>query len=184
MEQVIWKDIPTFEGLYQAGSNGCIKSLSNNKFKKEKIIVPYVTDKGYQEVSLSKLNKRKSYRVNRLVALVFLSNPESKSHVNHKNGIKSDNRVVNLEWNTPSENMRHSFEVLKRKGSNLGLLGKLNKQSKPVYQLDAKTNEVVNEFYAVMEAQRLTGILASHICQVANKNTIRKTAGKYKWEWK
>ena len=63
-------------------------------------------------VILSKNSKTKPFTVHRLVATTYLPNPENKPQVNHINGIKHDNRLENLEWNTKSENQRHSRDIL------------------------------------------------------------------------
>ena len=67
------------------------------------------------------LGKRNTQLIHRLVAITFLENTENKPCVNHKNGVKSDNTINNLEWVTYSENERHSIDVLGKctKGLNL-----------------------------------------------------------------
>lgn len=55
-----------------------------------------------------------TYQIHRLVAMAFIKNPNNKSEVNHKNGIRNDNRAENLEWTTHRDNVIHSYNVLKR----------------------------------------------------------------------
>ena len=73
--------------------------------------------RGYYEVGLRKNGIKKYYLVHRLVAQEFIPNPENKPQINHKNGIKTDNFIENLEWVTNSENILHAYRVLGRKPS-------------------------------------------------------------------
>ncbi len=112
-----WRDIPGFEG-YQVSSLGRIKS-----FKKytQGYIMKQSNDKdGYKKVTLTKDGKEYTRRVHLLVAKAFIPNPQNKPIINHKNGIKYDNRVENLEWVTISENTQHAFDnkINKNIGAN------------------------------------------------------------------
>lgn len=100
----IWKDIDGYEGLYEVSDLGRIKSLKRNRFMNGYISL-------YQEVKLTKNKSYIPFLVHRIVATEFIPNPENKEEVNHKNGIKTDNRAVNLEWNTPKENMEHAVRT-------------------------------------------------------------------------
>ena len=107
----IYRDIPEYEGLYQVSNYGNIKSLPRKRCK-GCILKPYYPKYGYPHVMLSKNGIQKCYKVHRLVAEVFIPNPDQKPEVNHKNANKSDNRVENLEWCTTFENYAHAiFEV-------------------------------------------------------------------------
>lgn len=106
----IWKEIIRFENLYQISNLGSVKSLGNNKFRKEKTIKQKISNCGYKTVCLSKNNKRKTYTVHRLLAICFIPNNENKRTVNHRNGIKTDNNAINLEWCTTSQNTKHAYD--------------------------------------------------------------------------
>jgi hypothetical protein len=113
----IWKDIKGYEGLYQVSNLGNVKSL---KFKNNIILKGGIDSSGYKVVSLRDYNKKQSTKtVHRLVAIAFINNTQNKKCVNHINGIKTDNRIENLEWNTYNENMNHSFRTgLRKIGGN------------------------------------------------------------------
>lgn len=101
----IWKDVKGYEGLYQVSNIGKVKSLHYNK---EKILADRFDKKGYLSVRLFKNGKSKIFKTHRLVAQAFIPNPINKEQVNHINGVKSDNRVENLEWCTNYENCVHA----------------------------------------------------------------------------
>lgn len=115
-----WKDIEGYEGLYQVSNTGKVKALertvphahSKEVTKHERTLKPHLTKQGYLDVQLCKNGTVAHKRIHRLVAAAFVPNIEGKPFVNHKNGIKSDNREENLEWCTPSENIRHAVDVL------------------------------------------------------------------------
>ena len=151
--------------------NGRIKKLKQwtNKF-------------GYKMVDLVKDGKKTHKCVHRLVAQAFIPNPHNKCDVNHKNGIKTDNHVENLEWATRSENITHSFRVLHR-SKPVGMSGKYGKDcplSKIVFQI--KDGKIIAEFYGISEANRVTGV--DFRCISSCCLGKRKQAGGYQWRYK
>lgn len=117
-----WKDIIGYENLYQISNKGNVKSTRRNKLLKLRL-----HKDGYYNIQLYYKMKMKSFRVNRLVAIHFVDNPHNKPFVNHKNGIKTDNFYLNLEWNTHEENMEHAkTNNLIKKGKESPLCGNKN----------------------------------------------------------
>lgn len=104
----IWKDIAGFEGLYQVSNLGNVKRLISERVFEERLIGRSIDRYGYVKRVLSKGGKNHCFTEHRLVAMAFIENPINKRTVNHKNGIKTDNTVENLEWNTNEENHQHA----------------------------------------------------------------------------
>jgi hypothetical protein len=100
-----WKDVAGYEGHYQVSSCGRVKSKKNGLVR----ILKHGKSAGYNFVNLLLNGVQKSYKIHRMVALSFLPNPDGKQTVNHKDGIKNNNLLSNLEWATYSENNIHAL---------------------------------------------------------------------------
>lgn len=114
----IWKEIDGYKERYKISSLGRVKSINPQNHREDLILLkPSLTTKGYYKVSLFNNGKEWQPSIHRLVAKAFIPNPENKPCVNHINGIKTDNRVENLEWCTHSENLRHAVDNGLKKGT-------------------------------------------------------------------
>ena len=169
----IWKDIPGWEGLYQASDLGRIKSLGNDKTRKEKVLKPGITSDGYYFVGLHKSGKRSNKRVSRLVFETFKGPIPEGMQVNHINEVKTDNRLCNLNLMTAKENMNwgtrgeRASEKMKNKET----------MSKWVIQLN-KNNEILHFYPSIREAERQTGISNQSIANCCSGKPVYKKKTK------
>jgi len=170
----VWKNIEGFEN-YQVSDLGSVRNVRKNKLLKG------CKDKdGYLISTFRNNNVKKVLKFHRLVALHFIPNPENKPQVNHKKGIKIDNRATELEWCTNSENQIHAYVIgLKtgRKGEKCNfynLKGKLNFNTKKVVNI--KTNQVYDCAKDVSDFLEYSHV--SFIKQL-NGNNINKTDFRY-----
>lgn len=116
----LWKEVKGYEGYYEVSSIGRVRSVdryvntgirhSEKKLVKGSLLKLSLKRNGYLAVDLRKGSKQKTVSVHRLVAIAFIPQVEGKPIVNHKNLIKTDNRVENLEWVTRSENVQHAVD--------------------------------------------------------------------------
>lgn len=124
----------------------------------------------YETVGLAINKKQKRFRVHRLVAEAFLEKADNKKNiVNHKNGVRDDNRIENLEWVTQSENVKHAIDT--------GLRGK---RTRPVRQFSLNGDWML-DFESATEAARQTGCLQCKITECCLGE--RKTTGEYQWRY-
>lgn len=151
--------------------------------KREKILKPQKDSKGYLHVALCHNNKTKIITIHRLVAKTFIPNTQNKPQVNHINGIKTDNRVENLEWCTASENQLHAFanNLTKRyKGIDNYHYGKPSNKRKKVCQYDLQGN-FIKEWESVVEASKKLKLSQGNISSCCRGE--RKTTGGYMWKY-
>lgn len=161
----VWKPIKGFEDYYSVSNHGQVFSIRRNK-----VLRPKIDRYGYKQVSLSVGGKAYHRPVHRLVAQVFIENPNNYPTVNHINEIKTDNRAINLEWLSIADNDNHGTRNRRMA---------MSKCNQPVEQVFPDGTTI--QYLGVKDAARKTGINRCGIAQCC-KN-IRKTAGGYKWRY-
>lgn len=193
-----WKEIEDLGGYYFISNLGNIKSINrelmvknkwgniSKRFIKGKTIKSRLTN-GYLGVGISLLGVRNDFFVHRLVASVFIPNPENKPMVNHINGIKTDNRVENLEWVTALENTQHAIvnKLIPENISNkqrIALLNGNTQKRKPILQY-TKDGDFIKEWEYINQASKDLNISQSHISLCCKRETPSKKQ-EFIWKYK
>lgn len=187
LENEQWLSIDGYDG-YEVSNYGRVKSLGNDKTRKEKILKQSTNKYGYQIVGICKGGKQKMFRVHRLVAMAFIPNLNNYEQVNHKDEVKTNNHVDNLEWcdckyniNYGNRNERQAKAMIGKFGKEhpmFGKFGKDNPKAKQVIQLTLD-NQFVKTWGSIIDVERKLGYDNGYISKCCKGKLPH--AYKYKW---
>ena len=180
MQDEVWKDISEFCGFYQVSNFGRVRRIAdysnqNSEWNlyEPKILTPRLHTNGYLRVMLSVSGKHYDRYIHRLVAAAFIDNENGYSEVNHIDGNKQNNNVLNLEWCTRSQNNRHAYRTgLKTVKGCYGT-------KKKVAQLTVEENRIIAIYGSIDSAAQY---MKCRHCMITNCCSGRyKTSKGYKW---
>ena len=165
--------------MYQVDTEGNVYG------KNGKILKYSINYRGYCIVNFYHNHIRKGFGIHTLVAMTFIENQDrEKTQVNHKDGVKSNNCVNNLEWTTPKENVEHAIKVL-----GFDKTGANNPKAKAIQGFDKKTGELKYDFPSLADAARFFTkpghnyrYIQNCICRVLTKD--RKSYKGCIWKYK
>lgn len=165
-----WVPCPGLEGFYEVSDFGRVRSLdrvfieeylNRKRPRRGQMLRQNLNNHGYDQFTVKVNGKVKCFKVHRLIAIAFIPNPENKPTVNHKNGVRHDNMVENLEWATLSEQQIHSYGQLGKKAAFLGKFGSQHNKSKAI--ICVTTGKT---YGSIREAERDLGVHNGTICAV------------------
>ena len=167
-----WKQVPGFEGIYEVSDHGNIRSIDRvvsykdgrtRRFK-GKLLAPRVNEDGYLQVQLSVKDKPKTVKIHRIVAEVFIQNPDGLPEVNHRDEDKTNNAASNLEWCSHGYNSRYGT-----RGARIS-----KKHGKPVEVYAPGDAQASLRFDSISQAAEYFGVTGESVRQ----------AIKYGWKCK
>ena len=173
------KFVDGYEGLYLIDNLGNVISVPKIEGRyirnKYNILATKVNKYGYVEVTLVKDSKMKTHLLHRLIAKAFVPNPNNYDVVYHKNGIKNDNRIENLEWCTVSQNTKHAYNnnLNDSQIKALGALAKVNEQNMYVKVVLSKDGEEIS-FKSTREAAEFLNTKKDEITRAIRKGQRHK----------
>ena len=187
-QEEIWKDIVVekngvlydFTGLYQVSNLGRVRSLNYRGKGKMGIMRPTKRDDGYYIITLHKNNEQKSFRLHRIVATVFIPNPDNLPEVNHKDENPGNNSMDNLEWCDKKYNMNYGTRG-ERAGKKISEVLKGKKRA-DVAKRNAKKVQCIETgevFECIKDAEEWIGKRGVSACCEGKQNT----AGGYHWKY-
>jgi len=172
---ITWKPIPGYEGIYEISDEGAVRRITKGgswNATPGRILKSHAhPTRGYVAIDLCKNGHSKRHRIHRLVLLAFVGlPPTSRTEVNHRNGNVQDNRLQNLEWCSPHENMEHSYQQLnhaRTPGSKNGNSKLTEPQVLEIRRLYATGG------YTLKALSQMYGVHFSAIARIVNRRVWR-----------
>ena len=176
MDNIIWKPVVGYEGLYEVSNTGLVRSL--NKLK-GRILTPIKKKNGYLSICLYKNSKQVTKLIHRMVAEAFIPNPDNLEMVNHKDEDRTNNNVDNLEWCTRAYNQIYSMNLhperrkINADNSTRNKKGVPHKHHKQVAILD-NNNNIINIYDNASTAAKFLGLHTCNVTEVCKANQNRQ----------